>query len=64
MKGALKTILVLLFLCIVGMAYKQPVYYPVTASDIYVRSDPSTQFMQFTHLHKDKTVVDEQTYDD
>ena len=63
MKGALKTILMLLFLCIAGTAHGQPAYYTVTASELNVRLGPGTNYYKITQLHKGETVVVQRMYD-
>lgn len=63
MKGALKTIMMSLFLCLAGTAHGQPAYYTVTASELNVRSGPSTQYMKVIQLHKGETIVVQRMYD-
>lgn len=63
MKGAIKTVLVLLLLCIAGTMQAQPAYYTVTASELNVRSGPGTQYSKVIQLHKGETIIVQKMYD-
>lgn len=64
MKSALKTILILLFMSIVGTAHGQPAYYTVTASELNVRSGPGSQYSKVIQFHKGDIIIVQQMYDD